>query len=142
MGSVWPIQARLARGSKTFGHHDQAGVRLTKGKADSASGKPMGCEGAVGVVVRGGFARQGSCQRSQNPSTCVGRRQVMPELKALEEAVAALEPSALAEFRRWFAEFDAAAWDRQLEADLTAGKLDALLTEAEDDFRSQPHRSL
>ena len=66
----------------------------------------------------------------------------MPELKALEEAVAALDPSALAEFRRWFAEFDAAAWDRQLEADHTAGKLDALLTEAEDDYRSQPHRSL
>ena len=58
---------------------------------------------------------------------CVGRRQVMPELKALEEAVEALDPSALAEFRRWFAEFDAAAWDRQLEADFTAGKLDALL---------------
>ncbi|MFN7871840.1 MAG: hypothetical protein ACK5QQ_06535 [Cyanobacteriota bacterium] len=54
----------------------------------------------------------------------------MPVLKALEEAVAALDPSALAEFRRWFAEFDAAAWDPQLEADLSAGKLDALLTEA------------
>jgi predicted esterase len=66
----------------------------------------------------------------------------MPELKALEEAVAALDPTALAEFRRWFAEFDAFSWDRQLEADLTAGKLDALLTEAEDDYRSQPRRSL
>ena len=66
----------------------------------------------------------------------------MPELKALEEAVAALDPSALAEFRRWFAEFDAFSWDRQLEADLSAGKLDALLTEAEDDYRSQPRRSL
>jgi hypothetical protein len=66
----------------------------------------------------------------------------MPELKALEEAVAALDPTALAEFRRWFAEFDAFSWDRQLEADLSAGKLDALLTEAEDDYRSQPRRSL
>jgi hypothetical protein len=66
----------------------------------------------------------------------------MPELKALEEAVAALDPTALAEFRRWFAEFDAAAWDRQLEADHTAGKLDALLTEAEDDYRSQPRSPL
>ena len=66
----------------------------------------------------------------------------MPELKALEEAVEALDPSALAEFRRWFAEFDAAAWDRQLEADFTAGKLDALLTEAEDDYRSQPRSPL
>jgi hypothetical protein len=66
----------------------------------------------------------------------------MSDLEALEEAVQALDPSALAEFRRWFAEFDAAAWDRQLEADLTAGKLDALLKEAEDDYRSQPRRPL
>lgn len=50
--------------------------------------------------------------------------------------------TALAEFRRWFAGFVAAAWDRQLEADVTAGKLDALLTEADDDYRIQPHRSL
>jgi len=66
----------------------------------------------------------------------------MPALKALEEAVEALDPTALAEFRRWFAEFDAAAWDRRLEADHTAGQLDALLTEAEDDYRSQPRRPL
>jgi len=66
----------------------------------------------------------------------------MPAFKALEEAVEALDPTALAEFRRWFAEFDAAAWDRQLEADLTSGTLDALLKEAEDDYRSQAHRPL
>jgi hypothetical protein len=49
----------------------------------------------------------------------------MAELKALEGG-------------RWFAEFDAAAWDCQLNAALAAGKLDALLTEAEDNDRSQP----
>ena len=66
----------------------------------------------------------------------------MGNIKALEAAVEALDPAALAEFRRWFAEFDAAAWDRQLEADLSAGKLDALLQEAEEDHRHQPHRAL
>ena len=66
----------------------------------------------------------------------------MPDVKALEEAIQALPPSALAEFRRWFTEFDSAAWDRQLEADASAGKLDALLAEAEEDHRNQPHRSL
>ena len=70
------------------------------------------------------------------------RRQAMADVKALEQAVEALDPSALAEFRRWFAEFDAATWDRQLEADATAGKLDALLEEAEDDYRTLPHRQL
>jgi hypothetical protein len=66
----------------------------------------------------------------------------MADVKSLEKAVEALDPSALAEFRRWFAEFDAAAWDRQLEADAASGKLDALLAEAEDDHRNQPHRLL
>ncbi len=66
----------------------------------------------------------------------------MADVKSLEEAVEALDPGALAEFRRWFAAFDAAAWDRQLETDIADGKLDALLAEAEDDYRKQPHRSL
>ncbi len=66
----------------------------------------------------------------------------MADLKSLELAVEALDPSALAEFRRWFTEYDAAAWDRQIEADTAAGKLDALLKEAEDDYRNQPHRPL
>lgn len=66
----------------------------------------------------------------------------MGNIKALEAAVEALDPAALSEFRRWFAEFDAAAWDRQLEADLSAGKLDALLQEAEEDHRHHPHRAL
>ena len=66
----------------------------------------------------------------------------MPDVKALEDAVQALPPSDLAEFRRWFADFDSAAWDRQLKADAPAGKLDALLSEAEEDHRNQPHRAL
>lgn len=36
----------------------------------------------------------------------------------------------LARFRKWFAEYDAAAWDRQLEQDVKAGRLDALGREA------------
>ncbi len=66
----------------------------------------------------------------------------MPDVKALEQAVQALAPSALAEFRCWFAEFDSAAWDRQIEADVSAGKLDALFAEADEDYKKQPRRSL
>jgi hypothetical protein len=66
----------------------------------------------------------------------------MPDVKALEEAVQALSPSALAEFRRWFIEFDAAAWDRQIEADVSSGKLDVLLAEADEDFKHPPTRAL
>ena len=66
----------------------------------------------------------------------------MSDIKALEAAVQALPPSALAEFRRWFTDFDSAAWDRQLEADASAGRLDALLAEAEEDYKIQPRRAL
>lgn len=54
----------------------------------------------------------------------------MSKLKALEQTVSTLSAEELAEFRRWFAEFDAAAWDRQIERDVKAGKLDALADEA------------
>lgn len=59
----------------------------------------------------------------------------MPDVKALEEAVRALAPTDLAEFRKWFAEFDSHAWDRQIVSDLADGKLDALLAEADADYK-------
>jgi hypothetical protein len=60
----------------------------------------------------------------------------MSDVKAIEDAVRSLPPKELAEFRRWFAEFDHAAWDTQLEEDLSAGKLDTLIAEAQADFLS------
>lgn len=54
----------------------------------------------------------------------------MSNLGTIEEKIRALSPEELAEFRRWFAEFDAASWDRQLELDVKAGKLDTLADEA------------
>ena len=50
----------------------------------------------------------------------------MSRISDLEREVQSLSADELASFRRWFAEFDAAAWDRQLEADVKGGKLDAL----------------
>ena len=60
----------------------------------------------------------------------------MSDIKAIEDAVRSLAPEELAEFRRWFAEFDHAAWETQIESDVTGGKLDALLREAQSDFVS------
>jgi hypothetical protein len=48
--------------------------------------------------------------------------------KDLERRVKKLSPEELARFREWFADFDAQAWDRQFEADVEAGKLDARQT--------------
>ena len=66
----------------------------------------------------------------------------MGNVKSIEQAVEALPPSELAEFRRWFAEFDAAAWDSQIEHDAAAGKLDSLAAEALADFRAGSARAL
>lgn len=66
----------------------------------------------------------------------------MGDIHAIEKAVQALQASELAEFRRWFAEFDAAVWDDQLEHDAVAGKLDGLAAEALADHRAGFAREL
>ena len=54
----------------------------------------------------------------------------MSTVQELEAAVRQLSPEDRAAFRAWFAEFDAQEWDRQLEADVAAGRLDWLVDEA------------
>ena len=54
----------------------------------------------------------------------------MSKLEALEKRVSGLSAEELAKFRQWFAEYDAAAWDRQIERDVETGKLDAHADEA------------
>jgi len=59
----------------------------------------------------------------------------MSTITEIEQALEKLPPEELAKFREWFAEFDAAQWDRQLERDIAAGRLDALAAEALADLR-------
>ena len=49
----------------------------------------------------------------------------MGKVEKIENEVRALSAEELAAFRKWFREFDAEAWDREIEADALAGKLDA-----------------
>jgi hypothetical protein len=66
----------------------------------------------------------------------------MPTLHDLEEAVRALPPQDFAAFRSWFAEYDAALWDRQIEEDVQAGRLDEIMDEATREFREGRCRDL
>jgi hypothetical protein len=66
----------------------------------------------------------------------------MSNVRSLEKAIQGLKPAELKEFRRWFTEFDAAAWDAQIEADMAAGKLDKLADEALADYKSGKAREL
>ena len=60
----------------------------------------------------------------------------MGTVSEIEEAVLRLSPAELDAFRTWFAAFDADAWDRQLQEDVSAGRLDGLAEEALADFRA------
>ncbi len=60
----------------------------------------------------------------------------MTTVAEISGAVKRLPNKDLARFRKWFAEYDAAVWDRQLESDANSGKLDALIREAQRDRRA------
>jgi hypothetical protein len=66
----------------------------------------------------------------------------MTRVEQLEREIAALSEDELAEFRRWYAEFDAAVWDRRLEADARSGALDRLADEALREHRAGRSRRL
>lgn len=66
----------------------------------------------------------------------------MSTVHDIEAAVSRLSRQELAVFRDWFSEFDASAWDRQFEADVRAGHLDALADEAISDLREGRCRDL
>jgi hypothetical protein len=54
----------------------------------------------------------------------------MGKVEKIEREIQGLSPDEMTELREWFAAFDAEAWDRQFEADVRAGKLDALAEKA------------
>jgi hypothetical protein len=54
----------------------------------------------------------------------------MTNVESLAREVEKLTPEEFAAFRTWFLEHDWQAWDRQFEADVAAGRLDALGNEA------------
>ena len=54
----------------------------------------------------------------------------MGKIEKIEQEIQALSPEELAQFRAWFLEYDWAAWDRQIERDSQAGRLDDLAAKA------------
>ena len=54
----------------------------------------------------------------------------MSDVERIERQVQGLSAEELAEFREWFLEFDWKVWDRQIERDVEAGKLDSLVDNA------------
>jgi hypothetical protein len=52
------------------------------------------------------------------------------KVEALEKEIKDLSRAELESFRNWFVKFDAAEWDRQVQNDIEAGRLDTLAAKA------------
>ena len=66
----------------------------------------------------------------------------MTNVEAVGKEIERFTPTELAEFRRWYANFDADAWDEQIEADAVSGKLDALAEEALAEYEAGKAREI
>jgi hypothetical protein len=60
----------------------------------------------------------------------------------IELAIRGLSQAELTQLTEWFDEFRADLWDKQIERDVRAGKLDTLIREAEQEFSAGNCRPL
>ena len=60
----------------------------------------------------------------------------------IKTEIARLPEADLADLARWFEEFQAQAWDAQIEQDILAGRLDALAEQANQEFEAGRCRRL
>ncbi|HLX63385.1 MAG TPA: hypothetical protein VKX17_19095 [Planctomycetota bacterium] len=66
----------------------------------------------------------------------------MSTIAEIEMAVTKLSPQELREFRSCFFQFDSDEWDKQIEADAAAGRLDNLFGQALKDIEAGDHTEL
>ena len=66
----------------------------------------------------------------------------MPQIEELQLAIASLPQIEYAQIRQWFLDRDWENWDRQIERDSAAGKLDFLVSEAAEAKKTNALRNL
>ncbi len=54
----------------------------------------------------------------------------MTKVQRLEREIKELSPSEFAAFRKWFDNYDSVEWDKQIDQDTAAGRLDKLAEKA------------
>ncbi len=57
-------------------------------------------------------------------------------IQEIEQAITELQLNELARFREWFDEYYAQAWDKQIERDAAAGRLDKLIAEVDEEYNA------
>lgn len=66
----------------------------------------------------------------------------MTTVETIEEQIAELDNASFSKLRDWFLEFDQSRWDKEIEVDSNAGKLDFLINAALDEHRAGKTRDL
>ena len=66
----------------------------------------------------------------------------MSSIAEIQEAILSLPSEEYIQLRRWFTGLDWEMWDREIEADLEAGKLDSLIAEAVAAQKQEPLQEL
>jgi hypothetical protein len=66
----------------------------------------------------------------------------MRKVEEIEQQIRGLSASEFAELREWLLAQDWAAWDKQIESDGAAGKLQNMVSEAKAEFDSGKSRKL
>ena len=57
-------------------------------------------------------------------------------VKQIERAIAQLPAKDLAELMSWLEDYHAQVWDKRIEEDLEAGRLDALIAEVDEEYEA------
>ncbi len=65
-----------------------------------------------------------------------GAQEKMTRIQSIENEVRKLSKPELAQFRKWFEEYEAEAWAREIERDVASGKLDKLAQNALEDYKA------
>ncbi len=66
----------------------------------------------------------------------------MTQIELLEQHITELDDISFAKLRDWFLEYDQNRWDKQIEIDSNAGKLDFLINAALDEHKAGATRDL
>jgi len=66
----------------------------------------------------------------------------MRSIEEIEAEIAKLTPAEVRQIARWLAEYESDLWDKQIEEDAAAGKIDRFIEEALEDHRQAKTRPL
>ena len=66
----------------------------------------------------------------------------MTNVKEIEKTIEQLSDHELATFREWFNSFDNERWQKQIERDIEAGKLDSFAEKAISDLRTGKYKEI